>query len=165
MRFVYAYSIGLAACFVSVSLANRPHGGHWNILFAASLGISSTVAGLLGQQPTNTVSIVPSVALLSFVFFGGGGVSFAKLLAELGRVSPLGFACSRHVLVVRGSEHIGHLRPRFSATVLSVRWSRRLWKPCRSHRAQQKPAFFGQPHFHELPCRHIRTFYPAQASP
>ena len=67
-RFIFAYLIGLAACFISLSVANRPHGGHWNLLFAASLGISSMLAGALGQQAMSVVSIVPAVALLSLVF-------------------------------------------------------------------------------------------------
>jgi hypothetical protein len=68
MRFVFAYLIGLAACFISVSIAHWPHGSRWNLLFAASLGISSTVAGVLGRQAMSAVSIVPAVAVLSLVF-------------------------------------------------------------------------------------------------
>ena len=67
MRLVYAYLIGLAACFISFSVANRPSGGHWNTLFAALLGMSVTVANAFGKQST-TVPTVFAAAALSLVF-------------------------------------------------------------------------------------------------
>ena len=67
MRLVYAYLIGLAACFISFSVANRPHGGHWNTLFAALLGISATVANAFGQRGM-TIPTVLAAAVLSLVF-------------------------------------------------------------------------------------------------
>lgn len=67
MRLVYAYLIGLAACSISFSVANRPHGGHWNTLFAALLGMSTTVANAFGQR-SMTGPTVFAAALLSLVF-------------------------------------------------------------------------------------------------
>jgi hypothetical protein len=67
MRLVYAYAVGLAACFVSFSVANRPHGAHWNILFAALLGMSSTLANAFSER-SMTVPTVFAAALLSLIF-------------------------------------------------------------------------------------------------
>jgi len=67
MRLLYAYLIGLAACFISFSVANRPHGGHWNTLFAALLGMSATVANAFGQR-SMTIPTVFAAAVLSLVF-------------------------------------------------------------------------------------------------
>lgn len=66
-RLVYAYLIGLAACFVSISIAYRPQGSYWNILFAALLGISGTAADIFGQQ-SMTVPMVLAAAVLSLIF-------------------------------------------------------------------------------------------------
>ena len=67
MRLVYAYLIGLAACFISSSVASRPNWGHWNTLFAALLGMSATVANALGQR-SMTVPTVFAAVVLSLVF-------------------------------------------------------------------------------------------------
>jgi predicted ferric reductase len=66
-RLIYAYLIGLAACFISFSVANRPHGGHWNTLVAALLGMSATIANAFGQR-SMTVPTVFAAAVLSLVF-------------------------------------------------------------------------------------------------
>jgi hypothetical protein len=107
MRLLYAYLIGLAACFVSFSVANRPHGGHWNTLFAALLGVSATVANASGQRGM-TVPIVFAAALLSLVFVLAEALRSRGFLAALGGVRPLGFACGRHMLVVPGPEHLSY---------------------------------------------------------
>jgi len=66
-RLVFAYLIGLAACFISVCIANRPTAGHVNFLFAALLGISSTVANV-GHQHVAPTQMALAAALLSLVF-------------------------------------------------------------------------------------------------
>lgn len=66
-RFVFAYLIGLAACFISVSIANRPNARHVNFLFGALLGISSTVANV-GHQRMAPTQMALAAALLSLLF-------------------------------------------------------------------------------------------------
>lgn len=66
-RLAYAYLVGLAACFISFSVAHRPHAGYWNTLFAALLGISATVAKAFGQQ-TLTIPTAFAAAVVALVF-------------------------------------------------------------------------------------------------
>jgi Ca2+/Na+ antiporter len=66
-RLIYAYLIGLAACFISFSVAHRPHGDHWNTLFAALLGMSATVADLFGQRSL-AIPTIFAAAVLALVF-------------------------------------------------------------------------------------------------
>ena len=93
--------------------------GHCNILFAASLGISSTVAGVLGQHPMSAVSHRACGRFSVTHPFSGRSASLATLLAALDRVWPLGFACGCHALVVPAPEHItrttSHIRSFSSA--------------------------------------------------
>ncbi len=66
-RLVFAYLIGLAACFISISIANRPHVGHFNHLFWALLGISSAAADV-GRQRVAPIHLALAAALLSLLF-------------------------------------------------------------------------------------------------
>jgi hypothetical protein len=67
-RLVFAYLIGLAACFVSMSIANRPNANHWSILYAALLGMSSTVADAAQHQRVAPTDWALAAALLSLLF-------------------------------------------------------------------------------------------------
>ena len=66
-RLIYAYLIGLAACFISFSIAHRPNAGHCNTLFAALLGISSAIADAFGQRSL-VIPTVFAAAVLALVF-------------------------------------------------------------------------------------------------
>jgi Na+(H+)/acetate symporter ActP len=66
-RLVFAYLIGLAACLISVWVANRPNAGHVNFLFAALLGISSTVANVGHQHAASQMTLAAAVLSLLFI--------------------------------------------------------------------------------------------------
>lgn len=66
-RLVCAYLIGVAACSISIWAANRPQGGHWNILFEALLGMAASVADVFHKSSVNGF-FVPAAAVLPLVF-------------------------------------------------------------------------------------------------
>jgi hypothetical protein len=67
-RLVFAYLIGLAACFVTMSIVNRPSVRHFNMLYWALLGTSSTVADAAQHQRVAPMDLALAAALLSLLF-------------------------------------------------------------------------------------------------
>jgi hypothetical protein len=66
-RLIFAYLIGLAACFISVAVVNRPTAKHVSFLYAALLGISSTAADV-GNQRAAASHLALAAALVSLLF-------------------------------------------------------------------------------------------------
>jgi hypothetical protein len=65
-RLVYAYSIGLATCFISVSIANYRPSGRVSILPGVLLGISSRVVNATGRRTPAYMAL--AAALVSSLF-------------------------------------------------------------------------------------------------
>ena len=66
-RLLFAYLIGLAACFISFSIANRPGIGYVNTVFAVTLGLSSWMAEIAGSR-TIAIYIALAAGLLALLF-------------------------------------------------------------------------------------------------
>jgi hypothetical protein len=66
-RLVFAYLIGLAACFISIAVVNRPNVKHVSFLYAAMLGVSSTAADL-GHHRVGPTHLALAAALVSLLF-------------------------------------------------------------------------------------------------
>jgi hypothetical protein len=66
-RLSFAYLGGLAACFISLSIVNRPNAKHINLLYSALLGLSSTAADI-GHQRVGPIHVALAAALLSLLF-------------------------------------------------------------------------------------------------
>ena len=65
-RSIFAYLIGLAACFISIAVANHPI-NRISFLYAALLGLSSTAADV-GHQRMAPAHLALAAALLSLLF-------------------------------------------------------------------------------------------------